>query len=276
MKKNFFQKKIGGGGVGGQELHENDAKCPSKPLTSHSETLSLSVVRFFQGRNFSLVPFQRLARNVQGHFFKNSPSANDVEVNDVFLHKIKEINQISQEQTDHENELPTVNSLTYSPLCTSNNPFLCYTNTSVMREVESLPPSFSVRIQEVERYVLIRQASWLNRKNQWHTAPEGNSSFFLVVYYRKNSGRLSMTVKHTSLFTEELWIQIRNTAVFQLTKEIRIRSKQHFYWKQTFCKSICNSKNISFSFFFFQNWLEFKRSSSFTLFSIEACGTSSR
>ena len=28
----------------------------------------------------SLVPFQRLARNVQGRFFKNSPSANDVEV----------------------------------------------------------------------------------------------------------------------------------------------------------------------------------------------------
>ena len=91
----------------------------------------------------------------------------------------------------------------------------------------------------------------LNRKNQWQTAPEGYLSVFLVIYHRKNSGRLSTTVKPTSLFTEEHWIQIRNTVVFQLTKEIRIRSKQHFYWKQTFCKSICNSKNISFSFFLF-------------------------
>lgn len=61
-----------------------------------------------------------------------------------------------------------------------------------------------------------------------------------------------MTVKPTSLFTEELWIQIRNTVVFQLTKEIRIRSKQHVYWKCTFCKSVCSSKNVSFSFFFFR------------------------
>lgn len=89
-----------------------------------------------------------------------------------------------------------------------------------------------------------------NRKNQWHTAPEGYSNVFLVIFYRKNSGRLSTTGKPTSLFTEELWIQIRNTVVFQLTKEIRIRSKQHVYWKCTFSKSICNSKNISFSFFF--------------------------
>lgn len=59
-------------------------------------------------------------------------------------------------------------------------------------------------------------------------------------------------MKPTFLFTEELWIQIRNTVVFQLTKEIRIRSKQLVYWKCTFCKSICNSKNISFSFFFFR------------------------
>ena len=71
----------------------------------------------------------------------------------------------------------------------------------------------------------------LNRKNQWQTAPEGYFSVFLVIYHRKNSGRLSTTVKPTSLFTEEHWIQIRNTVVFQLTKEIRIRSKQHFYWK---------------------------------------------
>ena len=91
-----------------------------------------------------------------------------------------------------------------------------------------------------------------NRKNQWHTAPEGYSNVFLVIFYRKNSGRLSTIVKPTSLFTEELWIQIRNTVVFQLTKEIRIRSKQHVYWKCTFCKSICNSKNVFFSFFFFR------------------------
>lgn len=32
-----------------------------------------------KGRSFSLVPFQRVARNVQAHFFKNSPSANDAE-----------------------------------------------------------------------------------------------------------------------------------------------------------------------------------------------------
>ena len=58
-----------------------------------------------------------------------------------------------------------------------------------------------------------------------------------------------MTVKPTSLFTEELWIQIRNTVVSQLTKEIRIRRKQHVYWKCTFWRSICNSKNISLVFF---------------------------
>lgn len=28
----------------------------------------------------ALVPFQRIARNVQGHFFKNPPSVNEVEV----------------------------------------------------------------------------------------------------------------------------------------------------------------------------------------------------
>lgn len=32
-----------------------------------------------KSRNLSLVPFQRLARNIQGHFFKNPPSVNDVE-----------------------------------------------------------------------------------------------------------------------------------------------------------------------------------------------------
>jgi len=32
-----------------------------------------------KGRSFALVPFQRIARNVQGHFFKNPPSINEVE-----------------------------------------------------------------------------------------------------------------------------------------------------------------------------------------------------
>ena len=51
------------------------------PLPSSLRKLPINEVNLlFQGRNFSLVPFQRLARNVQAHFFKTSPSANDVEV----------------------------------------------------------------------------------------------------------------------------------------------------------------------------------------------------
>ena len=34
-----------------------------------------------------------------------------------------------------------------------------------------------------------------------------------------------MTVKTLCLYTEELWIQTRNTAVFRLIKEIRIQSE---------------------------------------------------
>ena len=34
-----------------------------------------------------------------------------------------------------------------------------------------------------------------------------------------------MTVKALCLYTEELWIQTRNTAVFRLIKEIRIQSE---------------------------------------------------
>ncbi|XP_078364902.1 uncharacterized protein LOC144649302 isoform X2 [Oculina patagonica] len=51
-----------------QTERENNATC-------EQDAVSWSV----KGRSFSLVPFQRLARNVQGHFFKNPPSANDVE-----------------------------------------------------------------------------------------------------------------------------------------------------------------------------------------------------
>ncbi|KAJ7374542.1 Jumonji and AT-rich interaction domain containing 2 [Desmophyllum pertusum] len=56
-----------------QSERESSANC-------EQDTDSSSV----KGRSLSLVPFQRLARNVQGHFFKNPPSVNDVEMCTLF------------------------------------------------------------------------------------------------------------------------------------------------------------------------------------------------